>query len=346
MNSLTNEIQLPFGLMHQMWAVRGQSDASLLRQTAEDIVLADELGYDSVWIAEHHYVRDGEFYSRLPDSEVFIASLIARTKRIRLATGIKLMVLDRAERIAEKLMLLHLLSDGRVIYGLGQGGPEELGIRSLSVEEKRQQFRAGLEELAGYLRGTQVDGRLQLTPTVPLAPEQYLWAAVRDSESIAHASREGANIIVGEAEIAIRQAPIIEQYRRAGGTGEARGARLVCIAETIEEAMADVREPAERLHAQFAKLKYMQEAAALGLYDGDLDGANAEQMLRNLEYAVGTPERVTVELRDYIETTGICALNIMVHAPGLSQTAAQRSLRMFMAEVAPSLLPALEKNAP
>jgi alkanesulfonate monooxygenase SsuD/methylene tetrahydromethanopterin reductase-like flavin-dependent oxidoreductase (luciferase family) len=82
------------------------------------------------------------------------------------------------------------------------------------------------------------------------------------------------------------------------------------------------------------------------LYDGDLDGANAEQILRNLEYAVGTPEKVTAELRDYIETTGVCALNIMVHAPGLSQTAAQRSLRMFMAEVAPSLLPALEKNAP
>jgi len=211
-------------------------------------------------------------------------------------------------------MLLHLLSDGRVIYGLGQGGPEELGIRSLSAEEKRQQFRAGLEELAGYLRGTQVDGRLQLTPTVPLAPEQYLWAAVRDSESIAHASREGANIIVGEAEIAIRQAPIIEQYAAPGyrgGSGCAVGVhcrdhrrshgRRARASRTTARAVLKVE-----VHAGSSCARVVRRRSRW---------ANAEQILRNLEYAVGTPEKVTAELRDYIETTGICALNIMVHAP-------------------------------
>ncbi|MDT5286612.1 MAG: hypothetical protein QOF88_1501 [Mycobacterium sp.] len=345
MQSLEPDTQQPFGLMHQMWALREQSDATFLRQTAEDITLADELGYDSVWIAEHHYVRDGEFYSRLPDAEIFLASLIAHTNQIRLATGIKLMVLDRAERIAEKLALLNLLSGGRVIYGLGQGSPDELGVVTLTTDEKRQQFRAGLEELAGYLRGERVDGKLQLTPSVPLSPETHLWVGVRDDVSVAHAAAQGANIVVGESEIAVRQAPIIEQYRRAGGTGEARGARIVCIAETTEEAMADVKEPAARLHSVFMRGKYAQEAAALGLLDTNLE-ASPEEMLQHLEYAVGTPEKVIAELRDYIETTGICALNIMVHTPGLAQAAARRSLRMFMSDVAPSLTAALEKNAP
>jgi alkanesulfonate monooxygenase SsuD/methylene tetrahydromethanopterin reductase-like flavin-dependent oxidoreductase (luciferase family) len=335
--------QQPFGVMHQMWAMRSMSDADFLRETAEDIVLADQLGYDSVWIAEHHYVRDGEFYSRLPDAELFIASLIERTNQIRLATGIKLLILDHAERVAEKLALLHLLSDGRVIYGLGQGSPDELGVRSMTTDEKRLQFRSALEELAGYLTGGQVGGKLQLTPTAPVAPGTHLWAGVRDEESIAHAAKHGANMIVGESEIAVRQRPMIEQYRRSGGIGEARGARLVCVAETTEQALADVREPAARLHAVFMRGKYAQEAAALGLLDADVDAA-PKQILEHLEYAVGTPEQVRAELESYIETTGICALNIMVHAPGIAQASAQRSLRMFMSDVAPALLPALAKN--
>src|SRR5258707_1293622 len=60
----------PFGLMHQMWAPPEVADEDFFRATIEDIVLADELGFDSAWIAEHHYVRPGPVYSPLPDAEV------------------------------------------------------------------------------------------------------------------------------------------------------------------------------------------------------------------------------------------------------------------------------------
>jgi len=116
----------------------------------------------------------------------------------------------------------------------------------------------------------------QLTPRFPLAPEQYLWRAVRDaSRSLTH--RERAPISLwAKQKSPYSKSPFIEQYRRSlgypGGSGGAAGVHCL----TIEEAMADVAcEPQNDWHAQFSKLKYMQEAAALWLDHGDLDGANA-----------------------------------------------------------------------
>ena len=343
----------PFGLMHQMWAPPDVADEDFFRATIEDIVLADELGFDSAWIAEHHYVRPGPFYSRLPDAELLLAALAPQTARIRLATGIKLLILDDPERVAEKARLLSLLSGGRMLLGLGQGSPDELGVRQLSVDEKRAMFRDRLQRLAGYLEG-RPDMRersasgLTITPDWPLKVSDAVWVGVRDDVSVAHAARLGANFLVGEAELAVKQAPYVARYRSAGGLGEARGARLVCVAETAEQALDDVDRPARLLHAAFSKGRYHQEMAAAGL----LPAASAEadltlrQILGRLEYAAGTAAEVTRQLTGYIQATGVDALNIVVHAPGIARQAARRSLRMFMADVAPALLPALIANNP
>jgi alkanesulfonate monooxygenase SsuD/methylene tetrahydromethanopterin reductase-like flavin-dependent oxidoreductase (luciferase family) len=47
----------PFGLMHQMWQLPDDSAARFFAQTVEDVAYADQLGFDSVWLAEHHYAR-------------------------------------------------------------------------------------------------------------------------------------------------------------------------------------------------------------------------------------------------------------------------------------------------
>ena len=335
----------PFGLMHQMWAPAGEPDTTFFRKTIQDIILADRLGFDAVWIAEHHYVRGGSFYARLPQAEILLARLISETEQIRLATGIKLLLLDDPEHIAEKARLLNLLCGGRMILGLGQGSPDEMGVRAFTTEEKRELFRSRLEQLLGYLDGAPAAGGLALTPDWPIKIPDTVWVGVRDEVSVAQAARLGANFIVGEAELGVRQAPYVANYRTAGGSGEARGARLVCIAETRAEALADARAGARRLNDAFSTGKYQKEMVALGLMSPD-GAADDEEVLGRLEYAVGPPDQVAAQLREYIETTGINALNIMVHAPGVTQESAQRSLRLFMSDVAPALLPVLAQRNP
>ena len=122
----------PFGLMHQMWQLPGDSAARFFAETVEDVAYADELGFDSVWLAEHHYARPHRrYFSRVPDADMFLARLVPETARIRLGTGIKILPLDEPERIAERIFLLDALSGGRVGCGLGQGSPDEMGVRTL-----------------------------------------------------------------------------------------------------------------------------------------------------------------------------------------------------------------------
>jgi alkanesulfonate monooxygenase SsuD/methylene tetrahydromethanopterin reductase-like flavin-dependent oxidoreductase (luciferase family) len=327
--------------MHQMWALSDERDAMFFRATIEDIVLADQLGFDSVWVAEHHYVRGNAFYSRLPHAELLLARLIPATRQIRLATGIKLLILDEPEYVAEKVRLLSLLSDGRMLLGLGQGSPDEPGVRELSSDQKREIFRARLEQVVGYLDGRQAPGGLAITPDYPAKVSDVVWVGVRDEVSVAQAARLGANFIVGEAELGVRQAAYVANYRDNGGAGEARGARLVCVGHTREQALSDVARPARLLHDVFSKGTYHQEMVKLGLVP-----AAGEDILGCLEFAVGTASEVAEQLHAYIETTGINALNIMVHAPGVPQESAQRSLRLFMSDVAPELLPALIAHNP
>jgi alkanesulfonate monooxygenase SsuD/methylene tetrahydromethanopterin reductase-like flavin-dependent oxidoreductase (luciferase family) len=331
--------------MHQMWAPTGESDASFYRRTVTDVVLADQLGFDSVWIAEHHYVRGGKFFSRVPNAELFLATLINQTERIRLATGIKLLILEDPERTAENLRLLNVLSGNRVIFGLGQGSPDEMGIRTLSSDEKRSSFRTRLQDLARYIDGGNLPTGLALTPESTVTVAGTLWIGVRDDVSVAQAADIGANFIMGEAELAARQAGYVSGYRSAGGTGEARGARLVCVADTHEQAVADARLGAHALNEVFSKGRYHQEMAELGLMPATA-AVSDDDVFARLEYAVGTPDEVTAQLTAYIETTGVNALNIMVHAPGISPASTGRSMRLFMSEVAPALLPVLTQHDP
>jgi alkanesulfonate monooxygenase SsuD/methylene tetrahydromethanopterin reductase-like flavin-dependent oxidoreductase (luciferase family) len=332
----TADAAQPFGLMHQMWALAETSDADFLRDTISHVRLADELGYDSVWLAEHHYVRDAPFYSRLPDPELLIARLIPDTERIRLATGIKILYLDDPARAVERLRLLDLLSDRRVLFGLGQGSPDELGTATLSTDERRQRFRERLQTFTRYLEDGIVGDDLLIAPDVSIDPARAIWVGVRDPVSIALAAQLRTNFIVGEAEPAVQQAKLIERYRSSGGRGETRGARLVCIAERERDALFAARDPARRLFAAFSSGDYYQQAVGDGALPAQAPVTERE-LLERIEFAVGTPEMVTERLAEYVTVTGVDALNIVVHAPGMANGDAQRSLELFMAEVAPQL---------
>ena len=82
----------------------------------DQIQLEEELGYDSVWFGEHHYAG----YS-FGSPAVIAMAAAARTKRIRLGTGVSLIPLHNPIRLAEEYAMLDVLSQGRLEYGIGRG---------------------------------------------------------------------------------------------------------------------------------------------------------------------------------------------------------------------------------
>lgn len=331
----------PFGLMHQMWQLPGDSAARFFAETVEDVAYADELGFNSVWLAEHHYARPHRrYFSRVPDADMFLARLVPETARIRLGTGIKILPLDEPERIAERIFLLDALSGGRVGCGLGQGSPDEMGVRTLLKEGKRALFRERLARLVDIITTHQADDDLTLVPESELRTPRILWAGVRDPESVALAAKLDVNLIIGEAEPGIRQAPFAAGYLASGGAGETRGARIVCIADTAEEAFATAAPIADRIFHGEQGGVYYREAVQAGAVPGTRP-ASLEELCDQMEFFVGTPDAVAAKLTGYVKTVQLNALNIVVHPPGISQAAARRSMELFMSDVADKIQPHL-----
>ncbi len=94
------------------------------------MVAADELGYHSVWIAEHHFSD----YGVCSAPQVLAAAIAARTRRLRVGMGIVLLPLHDPVQIAEELAVLDHVSDGRLDVGIGRAStPLEYsgyGVRS------------------------------------------------------------------------------------------------------------------------------------------------------------------------------------------------------------------------
>ena len=95
----------------------GRRLPDLYRDTLDQIVLAEQLGYDDIWLSEHHFIDDGYLPSLLP----FAAAVAARTTRVTIGTNIVLMPFHHPIRLAEDCAVVDNLSDGRFLFGPAVG---------------------------------------------------------------------------------------------------------------------------------------------------------------------------------------------------------------------------------
>ena len=94
----------------------------------ELVVLADELGFTEAWVGQHHTVA----WEPIPSNDLFIATVLPRTKNIRFGTGVSIIPQHHPANIAVRLAFLDHLSRGRIYCGFGQGGvPTDWGLFDL-----------------------------------------------------------------------------------------------------------------------------------------------------------------------------------------------------------------------
>src|SRR5580765_1177584 len=149
-------MRLGFGLITcQRFPSETRSDEELYADGLDLAVYAEELGFDSVWVSEHHFVDDAYLPSLLP----LCAAIAARTRRVRVGTALLLAPLHDPVRIAEDAAVVDLISGGRLVLGLGLGWrAEEFDALAIPLADRVPRLLAAIEVLRQAWSGEPVRG--------------------------------------------------------------------------------------------------------------------------------------------------------------------------------------------
>jgi alkanesulfonate monooxygenase SsuD/methylene tetrahydromethanopterin reductase-like flavin-dependent oxidoreductase (luciferase family) len=190
----------------------------------DQIEYADTLGFDSVWVTEHHFAGDG--YA--PSPMTLLAAITMRTKRMKLSTDILLLPLYNAVRLAEEIATIDILSGGRMMLGVGMGY-REVEWQTFGTSRKERVGRT--EEALEVMRGAWKDGPLtykgrfydirgvDVTPKPVQKPEPPLWMAATSEAAARRAARFGMNLLP-QGHLSHSYEPWLDELTRLGNKPE------------------------------------------------------------------------------------------------------------------------------
>jgi alkanesulfonate monooxygenase SsuD/methylene tetrahydromethanopterin reductase-like flavin-dependent oxidoreductase (luciferase family) len=332
--------QVNFGLWYDFrnpepWAIPFER---LYAQALDQIVEAERLGFDSIWMTEHHFCDDG--YTPAP--LVMAAAIGARTRRMRIGTNLMILPLHNPVRIAEDTATLSLLTGGRFDLGVGIGYREmefrefgrDIKHRPSLIEESMEIIRrAWAGERINFEGKRFTVGDLRVTPTPEHTPKLYLG---------------------GMAPPAIdRAARIADGFLSTGGIGHdvyieclekhGRAAEGAIIAGNWAIISEDPEREAEIVgpHVLYQSNQYI-EWGAFGPPDTTPRFPDAKAALREGLYELWDADTAVTELTALLQKyPQIRDLHFWAQFPGESFESGQRRLEYVASQVLPRVRAAL-----
>src|SRR3989449_6584680 len=128
---------MKFGTFYFFQAAPGQSHADIIRGELDQIVWSEELGFDEIWLTEHHFIN----YGLSVDPAALAAAAASRTRRIRIGLAAAILPFHHPLRLAEQMALVDIISNGRLDVGVGRGNrPAEFAGYRVPQQESRERF--------------------------------------------------------------------------------------------------------------------------------------------------------------------------------------------------------------
>lgn len=321
------------------------------RVTAE-IQAADALGYDTAWVAEHHFSNQ---YGIMPDVFTYLGYLAAKTSRIRLGTAVVTVPLYDPIRVVENMAFVDILSGGRVMLGLGSGyRPYEFEGFGRDFDARRDVQEEAIDLILELLHARRVahkgahfrstiEGEYEIFPVSRQEPHPPLFMAAGTERSMAYAARHGFGLMLSTLPSFDTLASQIGFYRRHcpaapaplnanPAHGKVDIARWVYVGETDAAAKRDSEDGIIRHLTHFlgkATAGYLGTVSEKDRSAGlDYDDLAATTLLH------GSPETVVRRLRELRDKTGLTSL-LLHYPPYYGHDKAMRSLRLFAERVMP-----------
>jgi alkanesulfonate monooxygenase SsuD/methylene tetrahydromethanopterin reductase-like flavin-dependent oxidoreductase (luciferase family) len=361
---------MEFALFHEIpvarpWTASAERDA--FHHVVEQAVLAEQAGFHSVWTVEHHFLEE---FSHCSNPEVLYGAIAARTSRLRLGYGVRLMPFpyNHPVRSAESAAVLDLLSDGRVEFGTGRSSTRA-ELEGFGIDPHRT--RALWEEAIEIVVAAWTEERLQwdspqfripprrVLPRPLQQPHPPLWGATSSPESHRIMGEKGMGLLsftIGTPPEELKAR--IDLYRdgltRARPVGKFVNGRagtftMVHVAPTRAEARATAAESFEwyaraGTEAVASVSKWMRELGqASGSYAYGDALADLDTSFLTFDFLestgaclVGDPETVIETAKRY-RAAGCDLLLCLMNPYKIPHAKVMRSLELMGAHVIPAL---------
>ena len=328
------------------------NDGAVIESTLQEVELAERIGLDAVWLAEHHF--DGAV--AYADPLVFGAAIAARTKRIKIGFAVVEMALHHPIRLAVQTALLDNLSHGRLIVGTGRGSAfnhyEYIGF-GLSMEDGLERLDESEDLLVKAWTANELkhEGEHWQVKFPILRPPPYqkphpplVRACISEASAIAMA-KIGRPVMLGimpVQTVGSRLAAYRDTMLYSGfdeQTAEATlnrcwASRNVLVADTYAEARdaAEYHFARERKH--FREAREMFNPGGFTLHSGSGMTSASEDL--SMSFIMGTPNQVADEIAA-MDDAGVRNLMLKFNTGEMDTLKAQASMKLFGDKVMPLL---------
>ena len=334
---------MKFGVFIPPMHKAGLNPTLAIRRSVELVEVLDRLGYDEAWIGEHH----SGGVEILASPEIVIAAAAERTRRIRLGTGVISLPYHHPFQVAERVVLLDHLTQGRTMVGFGPGQlATDARMHGIDPVELRPRMEEALDVIVALLRGETVtrhaDWFTCQEAVLQLAPYSRLEVSAVGTISPSGpklAGRHGLGLLslaatdpTGTDQLPVHWSIMVEEAERRGHAVDRGSWRLMGpmhIAETVEEAKRNCRYGLEYIYNVLAHI------SPSSLPPMDSSDALADFLNETGRGVIGTPAMAVAQIQRLIDRSGGFGSYLLQGADFASWPATLRSYELFAEDVIP-----------
>lgn len=347
---------MKFGLHYQLPCTGTQSPVQRYRDTIEQAVHAESLGFESIWPVEQHFNPQ---LSIMPAPLLLLTAVAERTTTLRLGIAIVLLPLSHPLRVAEEIAVLDVISNGRVEFGIGRGSiPTHFSGFGIDQTESRGRMMEALDLIRQAWTSERVSYHGQfysvddiaVVPKPVQQPSPPIRAAANSLDTFELMGRLGYPIFVASQVnpyAKMRELiPVYHQARAAAGHAEARAEDISLLGPLyVGNSQGQIRaelEPSIRRFLQSVSSIYSSQGQDLGPESSRIK--EVMERVRRMTYdkvaeVMGifeTPQACVERLQALHEEFGMGRMICWFNPGGtVPHSQVMRSMELFAAKVMP-----------
>jgi alkanesulfonate monooxygenase SsuD/methylene tetrahydromethanopterin reductase-like flavin-dependent oxidoreductase (luciferase family) len=345
-------VNLGFGNLHERL-----TDEQMYQGELRLAELADRLGYDSLWAVEHHF----DDYAMCPDNVVLLANVAGRTEHLKLGTGAVILPWNDPLRVAEKIIMLDILSGGRVLFGMGRGlSRTEYAPFRIPMSESRGRFDEAAAMIVQALETGWIEGdgpyypqpRTQLRPGPRGSFRGRLYCVAGSPDSVTSCVNLGAALMTIVTRPVPDLMPVFDSYREQYLAKHGVEAPPISLNVNMYcHQDPEVAKERSRLYIGRFFASNVRHYEMAGDHFQEIEGyqryAEIARILQQtgLEQAAanyaacalcGTPDQLLEQLAGIKDVLGSFQLIVLPSFGGMPYEQAEQSLELFAKEVVPA----------